>query len=88
MPDGAPALLHNDFKLNNMILNPARPVAGRAVVDWDQGTRGDPLFDFATLLTYWVHARRSAGAARHGADAGGRGRLLSARSRRWRPMPR
>jgi aminoglycoside phosphotransferase (APT) family kinase protein len=25
------------------------------VVDWDQGTRGDPLFDFATLLSYWVH---------------------------------
>ncbi len=27
-----------------------------AVVDWDQGTRGDPLFDFATLLSYWIHA--------------------------------
>ena len=26
------------------------------MVDWDQGTRGDPLFDFATLLTYWIHA--------------------------------
>ena len=26
------------------------------MVDWDQGTRGDPLFDFATLLSYWVHA--------------------------------
>jgi aminoglycoside phosphotransferase (APT) family kinase protein len=38
-----------------MILNPEdfSPVA---VVDWDQGTRGDPLFDFATLLSYWIHA--------------------------------
>lgn len=55
VPDGPPGLLHNDFKLNNMILNPAdfSPVA---VVDWDQGTRGDPLFDFATLLSYWIHA--------------------------------
>ena len=55
VPDGAPGLLHNDFKLNNMILDPddLSPVA---VVDWDQGTRGDPLFDFATLLSYWVHA--------------------------------
>ena len=53
-PDGAPALLHNDFKLNNMILNP-RDLSPVAVVDWDQGTRGDPLFDFATLLSYWVH---------------------------------
>lgn len=54
VPDGAPALLHNDFKLNNIILNPD-DLSPRAVVDWDQGTRGDPLFDFATLLTYWIH---------------------------------
>ena len=53
-PDGPPALLHNDFKLNNIILNP-NDLSPRAVVDWDQGTRGDPLFDFATLLSYWVH---------------------------------
>jgi len=54
VPDGAPALLHNDFKLNNMILDP-RDLSPVAVVDWDQGTRGDPLFDFATLLSYWIH---------------------------------
>ena len=55
VPDGPPGLLHNDFKLNNMILNP-NDLSPVAVVDWDQGTRGDPLFDFATLLSYWVHA--------------------------------
>ena len=55
VPDGAPGLLHNDFKLNNMILDP-RDLSPVAVVDWDQGTRGDPLFDFATLLSYWIHA--------------------------------
>lgn len=55
VPDGGPALLHNDFKLNNIILNPD-DFTPRAVVDWDQGTRGDPLFDFATLISYWVHA--------------------------------
>lgn len=54
VPDGPPALLHNDFKLNNVILDP-RDLSPVAVVDWDQGTRGDPLFDFATLLSYWVH---------------------------------
>jgi aminoglycoside phosphotransferase (APT) family kinase protein len=54
-PDGPPALLHNDFKLNNMILDP-QDLSPVAVVDWDQGTRGDPLFDFATLLSYWVQA--------------------------------
>jgi aminoglycoside phosphotransferase (APT) family kinase protein len=55
VPDGPPGLLHNDFKLNNMILDP-RDFSPVAVVDWDQGTRGDPLFDFATLLSYWIHA--------------------------------
>jgi aminoglycoside phosphotransferase (APT) family kinase protein len=53
-PDGPPALLHNDFKLNNIIVDPDT-FAPRAVVDWDQGTRGDALFDFATLLSYWIH---------------------------------
>jgi aminoglycoside phosphotransferase (APT) family kinase protein len=55
VPDGKPGLLHNDYKLNNMILDPA-DFSPRAVVDWDQGTRGDPLSDFATLLSYWIHA--------------------------------
>ncbi len=54
VPDGPPGLLHNDFKLNNIILDPDN-YTPRAVVDWDQGTRGDPLFDFATLLSYWIH---------------------------------
>ena len=54
VPDGPPGLLHNDFKLNNVILDPD-DLSPRAVVDWDQGTRGDPLFDLATLLSYWVH---------------------------------
>jgi aminoglycoside phosphotransferase (APT) family kinase protein len=55
VPDGVHGLLHNDFKLNNMILDPG-DLSPVAVVDWDQGTRGDPLFDFATLLSYWIHA--------------------------------
>lgn len=52
VPDGPPALLHNDFKLDNVILDDALNPVG--VVDWDQGTRGDPLFDLATLLSYWT----------------------------------
>lgn len=51
----APTLLHNDFKLDNMLLDPVR-LAPVAVVDWDMGTRGDPLFDLATLLSYWSEA--------------------------------
>ncbi len=51
--DGTPTLLHNDFKLDNMILE-AEGLTPVAIVDWDQGTRGDPLFDLATLLSYWT----------------------------------
>ncbi|WP_256591149.1 MULTISPECIES: phosphotransferase family protein [unclassified Pseudomonas] len=48
----APVLLHNDFKLDNILLDrhTQEPVA---IVDWDMGTRGDALFDLATLLSYW-----------------------------------
>lgn len=49
----APTLLHNDFKLDNTILDPAT-LAPRAIVDWDMGSRGDPLFDLATMLSYWT----------------------------------
>lgn len=49
----APVLLHCDFKLDNLILEPAS-LAPVAIVDWDMGTRGDPLFDLATMLSYWA----------------------------------
>ncbi len=54
-PDGAPVLLHNDFKLDNVLLD-AQTLVPVAVLDWDQGTRGDGLFDLATLLSYWSQA--------------------------------
>lgn len=50
---GKTALLHNDFKLDNIILDRAN-LQPRAVIDWDMGTRGDPLLDLATLLSYWA----------------------------------
>jgi aminoglycoside phosphotransferase (APT) family kinase protein len=49
----APVLLHSDFKLDNMIVHP-ETLAPVAIIDWDMGTRGDPLFDVATTLSYWV----------------------------------
>jgi aminoglycoside phosphotransferase (APT) family kinase protein len=48
-----PSLLHSDFKLDNIILDPLS-LEPRAVIDWDMGTRGDPLVDLATLLSYWT----------------------------------
>jgi aminoglycoside phosphotransferase (APT) family kinase protein len=51
--DAAPSLLHSDFKLDNMIHEP-KTLAPVAVIDWDIGTRGDPLWDLAVLLSYWA----------------------------------
>ena len=52
-PEQAPTLLHSDFKLDNLVLDP-RTLEPCAVLDWDMSTRGDPLYDLATLLSYWV----------------------------------
>ncbi len=49
---GDGTLLHNDFKLDNLLLD-AATLAPVAVLDWDMGTRGDALFDLATMLSYW-----------------------------------
>jgi len=51
--DIPPSLLHSDFKLDNLVLDPTT-LAPLAVVDWDMGTRGDPFWDLAVLLSYWV----------------------------------
>jgi aminoglycoside phosphotransferase (APT) family kinase protein len=56
LPVQQPArLLHSDFKLDNIILDP-KLLTPLAVIDWDMGTRGDPLVDLATLLSYWSQA--------------------------------
>ena len=47
------ALIHNDFKLDNLLLDP-RTLEPRTLVDWDMATRGDPLFDLAVLTSYWT----------------------------------
>jgi aminoglycoside phosphotransferase (APT) family kinase protein len=51
--DGRVSLLHNDLKLDNILFDGAS-LAPSAVLDWDQGTRGDGLFDLATTLSYWT----------------------------------
>jgi aminoglycoside phosphotransferase (APT) family kinase protein len=53
--DAPPSLIHNDLKLDNILLDGAT-LEAVAVLDWDQCTRGDPLFDLATTLSYWSEA--------------------------------
>ena len=53
--DLASCFIHNDFKLDNMILDPSS-LQPMAVIDWDMGTQGAPLYDLAVLLSYWTEA--------------------------------
>ncbi len=50
----AATLIHNDFKLNNMLLATDDLTKPVAVLDWEMATIGDPLFDLAVSLSYWV----------------------------------
>jgi aminoglycoside phosphotransferase (APT) family kinase protein len=49
-----PTLLHNDWRLDNIMLDAADPGRVEAVFDWDMCTLGDPLCDLGTLLASWM----------------------------------
>jgi aminoglycoside phosphotransferase (APT) family kinase protein len=59
-------LLHNDWRLDNMMLDSTNPGRAEAVFDWDMCTLGDPLCDLGTLLASWMEA----GEGLSGATAG------------------
>lgn len=50
------ALVHNDFKLDNMMVDADDPARIVGVFDWDMCTLGDPLQDLGSLLGYWAEA--------------------------------
>lgn len=50
------ALIHNDFKYDNVVLDADNWTNIIAVLDWEMSTIGDPLMDFGTSLGYWVTA--------------------------------
>ncbi|MBN9739292.1 MULTISPECIES: phosphotransferase family protein [unclassified Pseudonocardia] len=50
------SLLHNDFRLGNVILAPEPPGRVATVLDWELATIGDPLLDVGYFLASWpVH---------------------------------
>ena len=57
MPASQPAtIVHNDYKLDNLILDPQDPGHITAVLDWEMTTVGDPLVDLGIVLCYWSQA--------------------------------
>ena len=59
----ATTIVHNDYKLDNVMLDAADPDRLAAVLDWEMTTVGDPLADLGLTLTYWclAEARQVAG---------------------------
>jgi aminoglycoside phosphotransferase (APT) family kinase protein len=51
-PDSAPAIMHGDVHLNNVLLRRDRPELA-AFVDWEMCTVGDPLLDLGWMLICW-----------------------------------
>ncbi|MBC3873331.1 phosphotransferase family protein [Undibacterium flavidum] len=54
--DLATCLIHNDFRFDNVVLNPDNPTEVIGVLDWEMATLGDPLMDLGNTLAYWVQA--------------------------------
>jgi aminoglycoside phosphotransferase (APT) family kinase protein len=48
------AFIHNDFKYDNLVLDPRDVTRVVGVLDWEMSTVGDPLMDLGTALGYWV----------------------------------
>ncbi|MDY7229640.1 phosphotransferase family protein [Hyalangium rubrum] len=53
---GRAALIHNDYKFDNVVLDPKNPLRIIGVLDWEMATLGDPLMDLGCSLAYWVQA--------------------------------
>lgn len=54
--DVATCVIHNDYRLDNVVLDPADPTCIVGVLDWEMATLGDPLMDLGSSLAYWIQA--------------------------------
>lgn len=52
--ESSPSLVHNDYKFDNIMLDPNDLTRITAVLDWEMVTVGDPLMDLGTTLGYWM----------------------------------
>ena len=52
--DAGACAIHNDFRFDNVVLDPRDPTRVVGVLDWEMATLGDPLMDLGNALAYWV----------------------------------
>ncbi len=57
--DSDPCFIHNDYKYDNLVLDPNDLRNIIAVLDWEMATVGSPLMDLGTTLAYWAEATDS-----------------------------
>ena len=50
-----PALIHNDYKFDNLVFADERFEEVKAILDWEMCTVGDPMMDLGLTLAYWAH---------------------------------
>lgn len=48
------SLIHNDYKLDNVMMDSEDPGKMIAIFDWDMCTLGNPMSDLGSLLAYWT----------------------------------
>jgi aminoglycoside phosphotransferase (APT) family kinase protein len=51
---GRVCIIHNDYKLDNVVWSVRDPMRLCGVLDWEMATLGDPLMDLGCTLAYWV----------------------------------
>ena len=54
--DRGACFIHNDYRLDNLVLDEADPLHVRGLLDWELATVGDPLMDLGSALAYWIEA--------------------------------
>jgi len=57
-----PAIVHGDYKLDNVMLDPVDTGRLLAVLDWEMSALGDALVDLGIFLAYWAPDGAHAGA--------------------------
>ncbi len=55
-PERGVSVIHNDYRFDNVVLDPDDPLRIVGVLDWEMATIGDPLMDLGASLAYWIQA--------------------------------
>lgn len=53
---GMASVIHNDYKMDNVIFSLENPLKMVGVLDWEMSTVGDPLMDLGCTMGYWVES--------------------------------